>query len=76
MLLDKERTFSDIIACVDELLVRGYGAPDAVTGIGASAGGLALAVVANRRPALFHALVLRVSPSGSMIPHSIPWHIP
>jgi oligopeptidase B len=60
MLRDKERTFTDISACVNELIIRGYCSPALITGIGASAGGLAMAVVANRRPSLFRALVLRV----------------
>lgn len=66
----KMQTFQDIISCVNHLISQGFTSPSLLTGWGASAGGTALAAVANMRPELFKALVLKapaVDLLGSML---------
>ncbi|MCE9552688.1 MAG: S9 family peptidase [Planctomycetes bacterium] len=56
----KENTFSDFIACAEHLIREKYTSPRRLAISGASAGGMLVGVVANRRPELFHVVVADV----------------
>lgn len=56
----KENTFSDFIACAEHLLEEGIARRGALAVQGASAGGLLVATVLNRRPDLFRAGIAEV----------------
>jgi oligopeptidase B len=56
----KANTFSDFIACARHLVASGVADGDALSGRGASAGGLLIGAVANQAPELFRALVAQV----------------
>ncbi|HSH42787.1 MAG TPA: prolyl oligopeptidase family serine peptidase, partial [Arenicellales bacterium] len=57
---DKENSFSDFLACADHLIHSGYTGAGRIAAWGASAGGLLVAVAAQRRPELFASVVLDV----------------
>jgi oligopeptidase B len=59
-LAQKTNTFADFEAVAEYLVREGYAEPRRVVGAGASAGGLLIGAVANRRPDLFAALVANV----------------
>ncbi len=59
-LRNKEHSFSDFLECAEYLISRGYTAAGKIAAWGASAGGLLVAVAAQRRPELFAALVAEV----------------
>jgi oligopeptidase B len=59
-LLAKRNTFTDFIACAEELVGRGLTAPDRLVIRGGSAGGLLVGAVLNMRPELFRAAVAKV----------------
>jgi oligopeptidase B len=59
-LLRKKNTFSDFIACAEELIRQGYTSPDRLGIAGGSAGGLLMGAVANMRPDLFAVVVADV----------------
>ena len=59
-LKQKENTFSDFIACAEHLIREKYTSPRRLAISGASAGGMLVGVVANRRPELFHVVVADV----------------
>lgn len=59
-LLSKMNTFTDFIACADDLIERGYTSADRLVISGASAGGLLIGAVLNMRPGLFAAAVADV----------------
>ena len=59
-LANKENTFNDFIAVAEYLSKTGYAAPGRIVARGASAGGLVMGVIANRRPDLFAGIVARV----------------
>ncbi len=59
-LSEKENSFRDFLACADYLVEHGYTAPGRVAAWGSSAGGLLVAVAAQRRPELFASVVLEV----------------
>jgi oligopeptidase B len=59
-MMNKRTTFTDFIACAEDLLKRGYGSKDRLVIEGASAGGLLMGAVLNMRPDLFHAAVVKV----------------
>ncbi len=59
-LLHKKNTFSDFIACAEELIARGFTHPRRMAIQGASAGGLLVGAVINQRPELFQAAVANV----------------
>jgi oligopeptidase B len=59
-MMNKKTTFTDFIACAEDLLKRGYGSKDRLVIEGASAGGLLMGAVLNMRPDLFHAALVRV----------------
>ena len=59
-LLSKMNTFTDFIACAEELIAGGYTSPDRLVASGDSAGGLLIGAVLNMRPHLFAAAVAEV----------------
>jgi oligopeptidase B len=56
----KSNTFTDFIATVEQLVMRGYGNANKVAIEGGSAGGLLMGAVVNLRPDLFRAVVSHV----------------
>jgi oligopeptidase B len=59
-LLTKRNTFSDFIASAEHLIAEGYTAPDRLSILGGSAGGLLMGVAATERPDLFAAVIADV----------------
>jgi oligopeptidase B len=59
-MMNKKTTFTDFIACAEDLTKRGYGSKDKLVIEGASAGGLLMGAVLNMRPDLFRAAVVKV----------------
>jgi len=57
---NKDNSFRDFLACAHFLVERGYTGPGRIAAWGASAGGLLVAVAAQREPRLFAAVVLEV----------------
>jgi oligopeptidase B len=57
---NKEHSFSDFLNCAEYLISSGYTAAGKIAAWGASAGGLLVAVAAQRRPELFAAVVAEV----------------
>lgn len=58
--LQKRNTFTDFIACAQQLIGAGCVAPDRLAVTGGSAGGLLMGAVVNARPDLFRAVLARV----------------
>ena len=56
----RNNTFNDYIDVADHLIAQRYTARGRIVGLGASAGGTLMGVVANRRPDLFAAIVADV----------------
>jgi oligopeptidase B len=78
-MLVKRNTFTDFIACVQQLIDRGYGDPNHVAIEGGSAGGLLMGAVANMRPDLFRAVVSHVpfvDVMNTMLDASLPLTVP
>ena len=59
-LQQKKNTFTDFIACAEQLVAAGHAAPDRLYAMGGSAGGLLMGAVVNMRPDLFHGVVAQV----------------
>jgi oligopeptidase B len=59
-LLAKKNSFTDFVACAEELVTQGWTAPDRLVISGGSAGGLLMGAVVNQRPDLFAAVVMDV----------------
>jgi oligopeptidase B len=59
-MMNKRTTFTDFIACADDLVKRGYGSKSRLVIEGRSAGGLLMGAVLNMRPDLFKAAVVGV----------------
>ena len=59
-LLHKKNTFTDFIDVADDLVRRGYAAPDKMFARGGSAGGLLMGAVINMRPELFNGVIAGV----------------
>jgi oligopeptidase B len=59
-LLKKKNTFTDFIACAEELIRQKYSAPDKMFAMGGSAGGLLMGAVVNMRPDLWKGVVASV----------------
>jgi oligopeptidase B len=59
-MMNKKTTFTDFIACAEDLLKRGYGSKERLTIEGRSAGGLLMGAVLNLRPDLFKAALVGV----------------
>ncbi len=78
-MLKKRNTFTDFVACVEELIDRGYGDPKRVAIEGGSAGGLLVGAVANMRPELFRAVLSHVpfvDVMNTMLDASLPLTVP
>ncbi|GAA1280879.1 S9 family peptidase [Arthrobacter pascens] len=58
--LSKKNTFTDFIAATDWLAASGWVAPDRITALGGSAGGLLVGAVANIAPEKYAAVVAEV----------------
>jgi oligopeptidase B len=56
----KENTFTDFIACAEQLLADGYADPGRLYCMGGSAGGLLVGAVMNMRPELWDGVVAEV----------------
>ncbi len=59
-MLNKMNTFTDYIACAENLICRGFTNPKRMVAVGGSAGGLLVGTVANMRPDLFRVVVADV----------------
>jgi oligopeptidase B len=59
-LRNKKNSFSDFIACAEQLVAEGYTSPARLAITGTSAGGLLMSAVVNARPDLFGAVLARV----------------
>jgi oligopeptidase B len=59
-LLEKKNTFSDFIACAEDLISLRYTSSRHLAIMGGSAGGLLMGAVLNMRPELFHAAIAKV----------------
>ena len=59
-LMNKKNTFTDFIACAENLVANGYSAPDRLFAMGGSAGGLLMGAVSNMRPDLFAGVIAQV----------------
>jgi oligopeptidase B len=59
-MLNKKNTFTDFIACAEQLVAQKYGAQDRLVIEGGSAGGLLMGAVTNMRPDLFKAVIEHV----------------
>lgn len=59
-LLQKLNTFTDFVDCAQYLVDEAYTAPDRLTAMGRSAGGLLMGAVVNLRPDLFKAVIAGV----------------
>ena len=57
--LKKRNTFTDYITIAEYLIKQGYTLPALLCGLGSSAGGLIMGVIANEAPHLFAALIMR-----------------
>ncbi|ORX88834.1 prolyl oligopeptidase [Basidiobolus meristosporus CBS 931.73] len=74
-LMRKHNSFNDFVAATEHLIHEGYTSPKLMTAIAASAGGLVLGTVLNRRPDLFRAMILRVpfvDPLSCMLNPNLP----
>jgi len=74
-MMNKKNTFTDFIACAEDLVKRGYGSKDRLVIEGASAGGLLMGAVLNMRPDLFHAALVKVpfvDVMNTMLDESLP----
>lgn len=74
-MLAKRNTFTDFIACAQHLVAEGYTAPERLSIMGRSAGGLLIGAVLNMRPDLFGAAVAGVpfvDVVNTMLDDSIP----
>ncbi|OLE76348.1 MAG: oligopeptidase B, partial [Bacteroidetes bacterium 13_1_20CM_4_60_6] len=58
--LHKKNTFTDFVDVADDLVRRGFTAPDRLFARGASAGGLLMGAVTNMRPELFKGIIAAV----------------
>ncbi len=74
-MMNKKTTFTDFIACAEDLVKRGYGSKDRLVIEGRSAGGLLMGSVLNMRPDLFKAAVVGmpfVDVMNTMLDESLP----
>ena len=59
-LQQKKNSFTDFIACAEQLVAAEHAASDRLYAMGGSAGGLLMGAVVNMRPDLFHGVVAQV----------------
>ena len=59
-LLNKVNTFTDFIDVTDDLVKRGYAAPDRVAAYGGSAGGLLMGAISNMAPEKYRVILSQV----------------
>ncbi len=59
-MMNKRTTFTDFVACAEDLVKEGYGSKDRLVIEGRSAGGLLMGAVLNLRPDLFKAAIVGV----------------
>jgi oligopeptidase B len=59
-MMEKKNTFTDLNACAEHLVARGYTSSDRLAVRGGSAGGLTVGAAVNLRPELFRVAVLEV----------------
>ncbi|HET6266234.1 MAG TPA: S9 family peptidase [Acidobacteriota bacterium] len=59
-MMKKMNTFTDFIACAEDLIKQKYTSKDRLVIQGGSAGGMLMGAVTNMRPDLFHAVVAQV----------------
>ncbi len=59
-MMKKKNTFTDFIACAEELINEGYTSNEKLCALGGSAGGLLMGAVVNMRPDLFKAVIAAV----------------
>ena len=59
-MMSKRNTFTDFIACAEELIAQKYTSKDRLAIEGGSAGGLLMGAVVNMRPDLFHTVISHV----------------
>jgi oligopeptidase B len=74
-MMNKKNTFTDFIACAEDLLKRGYGSKNRLVIEGRSAGGLLMGAVLNMRPDLFKAAIVGVpfvDVMNTMLDESLP----
>ncbi|HYM74790.1 MAG TPA: S9 family peptidase [Candidatus Dormibacteraeota bacterium] len=74
-MMNKKTTFTDFVACAEDLTKRGYGSKDRLVIEGRSAGGLLMGAVLNLRPDLFHAALVGVpfvDVMNTMLDESLP----
>jgi oligopeptidase B len=57
--MNKWKTFEDFATCAEHLITRSYTIPSLLCGIGSSAGGLIMGVMANQYSHLFGAIIMR-----------------
>ena len=78
-MMNKRTTFTDFIACAEDLVKRGYGSKDRLVIEGRSAGGLLMGAVLNMRPDLFHAALVGVpfvDVINTMLDETLPLTVP
>lgn len=76
---NKMNTFTDFIACTEQLIANKYGAGDRVAIEGGSAGGLLMGAVTNLRPDLFKVVVSHVpflDVMNTMLDATLPLTVP
>lgn len=74
-LLAKRNTFTDFVACAQQLVATGWTSPRRLVARGGSAGGLLMGAVANLAPDRFAGIVAQVpfvDPLNSMLDRSLP----
>lgn len=59
-MMRKKTTFTDFISCAEHLIAKGFGSSKRLVVEGGSAGGLLMGAIANLRPDLFKAVILKV----------------
>ena len=59
-LMNKKNTFTDFIACAEQLVADRYTSPSRLFAMGGSAGGLLMGAVVNMRPDLFNGVIAQV----------------